>query len=173
MDKLKFRPSSSKGNHKTDYPTLDNFENNRRSFLTSLGSTLLGAGALSIISGCNTRLTPHGTKGAGADGSLLNKNQNQNTGSDGTVEPAPDLEALAGEPMPPDSRIDQKPDMEIAGGKSAPDLKPQNEPDMGIAGGMTAPKPDMGFSGDVDYSDARIDSSNSCPDPSDPVLPGK
>jgi hypothetical protein len=55
MNKRHFRRRTDEVSEKPTYPTLDEFDLDRRRFLTRLSGALLGAGALAALQGCGDR----------------------------------------------------------------------------------------------------------------------
>jgi hypothetical protein len=177
MSKRLFRGNVPVQQSQPQYPTLDDFDRSRRAFLTRLGGVLLGAGALGpVLSGCSDRAItleeneaglPRGSD-AGVDSSPLLP--------DGSL-PHPDMEDhLAGDPMPPPSRLDarapdQGPEWQLEGDVAPPDatIDQQVKLDWGLSGGAPAPdakmdEPDLEFTmGEAPAMGAPIDKKGGGP----------
>jgi hypothetical protein len=137
-----------------DYPTLDEFDRGRRSFLGQLGAALLGAGTISaVIAGCGDRLLkqPPDDNPEPLDGSAPAPDARIETRA-----PEPDAEPLGGVARPLDARIDTR--------VLKPDAEPDAEPLAGVplmpdARIDTRPaRPDFGLAGGEPQPDARLDS---------------
>lgn len=128
------------------YPTLDDFDNGRREFLTRLGGALLGAGALAAgLAAC---------------------------GDGRAVGGEPDQGVMMGEPVPPDARVDTtppKPDGEFLSG-GAPPMPAERDlgPRWPVDGDVDQPDAridDSGFwAGGKPGPGAKLD-GGSCPNP--------
>jgi hypothetical protein len=155
MSKRLFRKKPKKD--EPAYPTLDTFDQGRRSFLLRLGAAALGAGTMASLAACGNRAVknlPDG--GAEPDGEVW-------------IDPPDGVAPL------PDARID--PDMTIEGGVAPmPDAKIDTkppEPDGWITMGEPPmpdakidTKPDPPAPGYAPVMDARIDDSGKgCPNP--------
>jgi len=104
-----------------DYPTLDDFDVGRRSFLLGLGG-LIGAGALM---GCRSRAAPSTADAISSDGPP-NVTADGPPNMGGALPPpaqfdaGPDEMILDGEAPQPDSRVDQ---MQLSGAVAPPPAK--------------------------------------------------
>ncbi|MCK5799111.1 MAG: hypothetical protein KAI47_18085 [Deltaproteobacteria bacterium] len=150
MTKRDFRaPPASTTPDAPGYPTLDRFDQSRRSFLSKLGLALLGAGSL----------------GAGVI----------SCGGERAVGGEPDLPQLAGVAPPPDARIDKgapsfdggigpmpdarvDPELPMSGAAPMPDAL-VDKPDATVPGPDAGPgRADFGgLPGEPPMPDARID----------------
>lgn len=182
MGKRLFRNKAMHQQSQPQYPTLDDFDRGRRDFLTRLGGVLLGAGALgTALSGCSDRAIPLEENEAGLPPGADAGVDGSSPLPDGSP-PHPDMEDhLAGDPMPPPSRLDarvpdQGPEWQLEGDVAPPDasIDKQVTLDWGLSGGAPAPdakadEPDLGFTmGVAPAPDAAIDDDDgggSCPIP--------
>lgn len=136
MSKRHFRPDNPV---RPRYPTLGTFARSRRDFLVGLGASLLSAGTLAALAGCDGRAVLAGT--------------------DGTTPPPPG----DGAPTP-----DARPEGPVnLGGRPEPHaeldrtIDAWQEPDAGqLDAGAPIPSP-----GYAPLMDAMIDDSGSCPNP--------
>lgn len=138
MSKRLFRSQRAPEKEPASYPTLDEFDQGRRDFLTRLGATVLGAGSLAAaLSGCGERQLVGELKPD------THKHQH-----DGGVAPQPDMEppSPGGAPAP-DARVDGHMD----GDPAQPDSRIDHYEDGGHMGG--APRP----------PDAQIDQPQATP----------
>jgi hypothetical protein len=145
MPKRGFRNKVSPKKEQAEYPTGDNFDTNRRSFLAQLGLAVLGGS----LAACGSRVV----------------NQHPDVGPSPGVAPAPDARAdktppPQGEAPMPDARADL-PVLE-GGAAPMPDAR-YPTPDGFIGGGPMMPdarinKPDgIANMGDAPMPDARVD----------------
>ena len=142
------------------YPTAEEFEGNRREFLTRFGATILGASTLAAaVAGCgdgravNTKISkPDAGQLAGAapmpDASADAEPPREDIyNGPGGVAPSPDARVdmpVGGDAPEPDAKIDKK-DMDTSPGFAPPpdakiDQKKPAKSDFGLSGG--APMPD-------------------------------
>jgi hypothetical protein len=114
MSKRRFRPEK---HVRPGYPTLGSFQRTRRDFLLGLGASLLSAGTLAALAGCDGRAVL-----AGADGTT--------TPADGSK---PDGPVMMGARREPDAKVDRQTDSwrEPDAGppdSGAPDVEPFPSP---------------------------------------------
>ncbi len=165
MAKRDFRVSRQESSD-ASYPTLDDFDADRRRFLGGLGA-VLGAGALgAALAACDgtRRLSIHPDMGVSGGGSSpkvpIDAGVPVPDAEPDAERPAPDAEPDAEWPVPgeapaPDARID--PDWGLDGDVAAPDARVDPAPDWGsdmMPGPGVAPQPD-----------AAIDDSGRRPNP--------
>ncbi len=160
MSKRQFRPSSSAKSKQPTYPTLDDFDQGRRTFLTRLGAALIGASTLATI-GCGNRpLTadPDAGHQQWAGGAPM---------PDGRIDQQIQVWDNAGIAPSRDARIDQRDSMPVPGEPPLPDARIDQQDGGIIAGGAPMPdaeidKKDMGpFPGSAPNMDARVDDGGS------------
>jgi len=112
------------------YPTTDDFDGDRRSFLVKLGGALLGAGVLAACGGRPVAATPDGAT------------------------------PLGGEAPQPDSRVDQYVEPPLSGGAPQPPSRADMGVEWGVDGDVTQPDAAMDahvLGGAVEQPDAKID----------------
>lgn len=142
------------------YPTTEEFEGDRREFLTRFGATILGAGTLAAtLAGCGDRSPVGGKKSTPDAGQIAGGAPMPDARADteppkediyngpSGVAPTPDARVdmpLLGDADHPDAKIDKK-DMDTSPGFAPPpdakiDQKKPAKSDFGLSGG--APMPD-------------------------------
>jgi len=127
MDKRRFRTRSADETKSASYPTLEEFDEGRRSALRRIGAAVLGLGSLGALLGA-----------AGCGDRALYREPDQSIGTAG-LPPLPD--ARIDPPKPeggiapqPDSRVDQpppEPDWTMGGVPRMPDAGGDTPPDGG------------------------------------------
>ena len=123
---------------RADYPTADEFESNRRDFLTRFGATILTAGSLAAVACGDGRAVPAKPDAGGKK--KPTPKWDHGVGPAGAA-PMPAAGAdmpMLGDAPAPDAAEDKKDADPAPGFAPAPDAKIDKK-DMGLSGGAPAP----------------------------------